>query len=341
MDCVFIWKRRIAQVRLLVDCGDRKRYDFSVMFEKLFARSGLSLDRLRTFLEIVTARGISAAAKGDSNRQSQYSRQLKELEQYLGCELLKRGRGPVKLTEAGRQLRQILTHTFGAFDELRAACAKEPIELRLGAGESLIQWFLLPHLGELTGGPLPLTLTLQNLRTEEILAGLREGNLDFGIVTRLEPDAGVGKLALGRLEYRLAVPKRLVSAKRKLRAPSDILDGLPLAMLEGSPSTRDTLEGEARKRKLTLNVRLRLSSYPQLVQAVRCLQLAAILPTLAAESLPTNEIQLCRLPVLDGLARDISLVWDEKAADLRPCLTRYGKRIGGLLRTGPAFAGGR
>ena len=63
------------------------------MFEHLFANSGLSLERLRTFREIVTAGGITAAAGDDSNRQSQYSRQLKELERYFGVELLKRGHG--------------------------------------------------------------------------------------------------------------------------------------------------------------------------------------------------------------------------------------------------------
>src|SRR5216117_2970802 len=40
------------------------------MFEKLFAQSGLSLERLKTFREIVAAGGITAAAGDDSNRQA-------------------------------------------------------------------------------------------------------------------------------------------------------------------------------------------------------------------------------------------------------------------------------
>jgi DNA-binding transcriptional LysR family regulator len=309
------------------------------MFEKLFAQSGLSLDRLRSFLEIVAAGGISAAARGDSNRQSQYSRQLKELEQFFGCQLLHRGRGPIKLTEAGRQLHQMVTHTFGAFDELRTICAQEPLVLRLGAGESLIHWFLLPRLGELTSGPSPLTLTLENLRTQEILSGLREGSLDFGIVTRLDADPTLAKSALGHLEYRLAVPSEMASSERTLRSALAVLDKLPLAMLEGSPTTWQALEREARKRKQTLNVRLRLSSYPQLVQAVRCLGLAAILPTLAAEWLDPDQVKLYRLPVLDALSREIALVWSAKAADLRPSIPRYAKCLTRLLRGPPAVSG--
>src|SRR5213083_1057629 len=99
------------------------------MFEKLFAQSGLSLERLKTFREIVVAGGITAAAGGDSNRQSQYSRQLKELERYFGVELLKRGRGPIELTEAGQRLHEIIGHALRALEEFRQTCATEPTQL--------------------------------------------------------------------------------------------------------------------------------------------------------------------------------------------------------------------
>src|SRR3954466_9034072 len=109
-------------------------YDRIVMFEKLFTQSGLSLDRLKTFAEIVNAGGISAAAQSDPNRQSQFSRQLKELERYFGIELVKRGRGPMQLTEPGRRLYQIVGHGFRALEEFRADCETMPIELAIGAG---------------------------------------------------------------------------------------------------------------------------------------------------------------------------------------------------------------
>jgi len=82
-------------------------------------------------------------ARDDSNRQSQYSRQLKELEKYFGAELLKRGHGPAELTDAGQRLYEIIGHTLSALDEFRLTCAGQPVELRIGAGESLIQWLLL------------------------------------------------------------------------------------------------------------------------------------------------------------------------------------------------------
>ena len=53
------------------------------MFEKLFSEGRLTFERLRTLVEIDHAGSISKAAPGDLNRQSQYSRQLKEIEVFF------------------------------------------------------------------------------------------------------------------------------------------------------------------------------------------------------------------------------------------------------------------
>ena len=101
--------RSIARRWRLVYGADHMHHDCEIMFEDLFAMSGLSLERLKSFADIVAAGGISAAAGDDSNRQSQFSRQLKELERYFGVELIKRGRGPMKLTPAGEQLHRVIS----------------------------------------------------------------------------------------------------------------------------------------------------------------------------------------------------------------------------------------
>ncbi len=60
------------------------------MFEQLFAKRGLSLDRLRVLCEVADAGGIARAARNDPTRQSQFSRQLKELEDFFEVELTRR-----------------------------------------------------------------------------------------------------------------------------------------------------------------------------------------------------------------------------------------------------------
>ncbi|MFZ2642100.1 MAG: LysR family transcriptional regulator [Verrucomicrobiia bacterium] len=302
------------------------------MFEKLFAHSGLSLDRLRAFAEIVKAGGITAAARDDSNRQSQLSRQLKELERYFGAELIRRGRGPMKLTEAGQRLFRIIGHAFGAFEEFREACTDQPVELVIGAGESLIQWLLLPRLRQLTAGQPRINMTLENLRTDEIILKLADGNIDFGVVSRLKRNHQLASVPLGRFDYALFLPPGLAATGRRLRFPSQILSGLPLATLEGSPAIRQALEEEAHKRQIKLDVRLRLSSYPQLAQAMRHLNVAAIMPTLAAQSLSADSFRLLHLPFLDALSRRICLAWNKSLVEVRPAIERYSGLLAAILR---------
>lgn len=101
-------------------------------------------------------------------------------------------------------------------------------------------------------------------------------------------------LPLGRFDYGLFVPPKLLPEKRPRKHLSQVLHGLPLASLEGSPAIREALEDEARKCCLTLNVCYRFNSYPQLAQAVQAMNVAAIMPTLATLSLPSGSYQRIR-----------------------------------------------
>ena len=69
------------------------------MYEALFARSGLSLERLRSLIQVADAGGISRAVGDDPARQSLVSRQLKELEEFFEVELTRRDGKRLALTE--------------------------------------------------------------------------------------------------------------------------------------------------------------------------------------------------------------------------------------------------
>jgi DNA-binding transcriptional LysR family regulator len=302
------------------------------MFENLFANSGLSLERLKTFRDIVSAGGITAAARDDSNRQSQYSRQLKELEKYFGVELLKRGHGPAELTDAGQRLYEIIGHTLSALDEFRLVCAGQPLELKIGAGESLIQWLLLPRLSGLSAAHPRLTVTFLNLKTDEILKRLVDGALDFGVVSRFEPHRALTSAPLGKIEFRLFVPARLLPANERLKLSSEILGQIPLAMLDGSPGIREAIEQEAQRVNAKLNVRLRFSSYPQLAQAVSSLEVAAILPRLAEPAFEGKAVRSIALSFLNPLSRQVGLVWNRRVAEVRPAVAKYSRLLPPVFR---------
>ncbi len=286
--------------------------------------SGLSMERLKSFADIVAARGISAAANDDSNSQSQLSRQLKELERYFGVELIKRGRGPMKLTAHGQQLQRVINHTFGSLQEFQRDCANRPVELSIGAGESLIQWMLLPRLQRFVAGHPRVTLSFHNLRTYDTLDQLADGSLDFGVVTRTNSLRSLDTAPLGNLEFALFIPNELIPRDRGTDA-FKLIERVPLAVLTGSDTIRHALEESMQQRKLQLDIRLRLSSYPQLVSAVQNLKMAAVMPTLAASSFPRDRVRVMRLPFLEKLSRRVSLVWNRKSSEIRPAIPLYAE----------------
>lgn len=81
---------------------------------KLPSLAGLSIERLKTFCLVAVEGSIVAAARDDATRQSQYSRQIKELEEAVGDKLFLRQGKKLLLTNAGRKLLLITEGYFGA-----------------------------------------------------------------------------------------------------------------------------------------------------------------------------------------------------------------------------------
>jgi len=125
------------------------------MFDQLFSRGGLSIERMRGFLEMAEAGSIARAAPGDPVRQSLISRQIRELEEFFGAELtVRRGRG-LELTAEGRRLAALARAQFLALDEFRREHAGEPRSFLVSAGASTLGWVVapaLPRLAELFSG---------------------------------------------------------------------------------------------------------------------------------------------------------------------------------------------
>ena len=146
------------------------------VYKDLFSKAGLSLERLKTFIEVVEARGFTAAAKGDPTRQSQYSRQIRELETYFGVELLVRGRGRFALTPPGEALLGLARSHLAGLDDLRRTCADAPVEVRVAAGESLLQWLVVPRLALLRKARPNHIWLLKNRRSGEVVADIKGGS---------------------------------------------------------------------------------------------------------------------------------------------------------------------
>lgn len=282
------------------------------MFESLFSHRGLSLDRLRVLVEIADAGSIAKAAGPDTTRQSQYSRQLKELESFVGVELAQRDGKNLKVSAAGRRLAAVAREHLIALEEFVCSARHVQPALRAGAGDSLIQWLLLPRLGREV---LSFQVHLSNLTSEEIATRILDSRLDLGLIRKDRIPAGVRHERIGVLKYALFVPAQVAptagSAAAFFKAAG------PFAALDASSEITRRLCARKDTARFLANALVVCDSFTQAFAAVQTERFAAILPTLVESQLPAERFRKFEWSPLDTLKREIHLVWHPRLLRIR------------------------
>ena len=185
------------------------------MFAKLFAESGLSLDRLRALLEVSAAGSIVKAAGGDPVRQSQYSRQIKELEDFFRINLIERHGKGIRLTSNGKELARISRFFLLGLSNFQRGCLTEVQTFRIGASATFVDQFLLPVLSDapsLKAGP---RYAVEIAGDDEIERRLHDLTLDFGVVTTPTLSRPLQLTELGTWRLNLWVPPRIFRTERE------------------------------------------------------------------------------------------------------------------------------
>jgi DNA-binding transcriptional LysR family regulator len=289
------------------------------------ALAGISVDRLQTLCAVVEAGTIVLAAGPDPNRQSQFSRQLKELEKALGTPLFDRHGKTMQPNATGRRV-ALAAHTFfGALDDVMNVAVSRAETVRLGAGEAVLRWFIMPHLGELMAGDPPLRFDVLSLTTDLALREVRSGNVDLVIMRTDSVTDDVQSEAIKTLQYVLAVPRTLLRS----REGAEVFEGrpLPFAELAGDGVFAKSVTRTAVTLGLNLRPILQAQTFSLLVSAVESGTAAAFLPDVAARSLPEERFAIVSGEGMGALNRSLSLVWNPKVAESRSSVRRAIARL--------------
>lgn len=142
--------------------------------------------------------------------QPTLSTQIKKLERELGVELVERNPRRVMLTAAGEQVaaraRVMLLEAETIRGIARQAADPEAGRVRVGLFPTLGP-YLLPHVVPVLHARYPrLELLLVEEKTDEVLARLRDGRLDAGVLALPVPDDGFESRVLFEEDFVLAVP---------------------------------------------------------------------------------------------------------------------------------------
>src|SRR5262249_3944047 len=109
---------------------------------------------------------------------------------------------------------------FISLDDFQRSCGEASLDVSIGAGDSLLQWVLLPHLRKIqeklkNNGLRNVRFTLRNLKNEEIEEQLAELKLDLGLLRESAVPAKHKKERILQVEFAIFVPRSLLSGRSK------------------------------------------------------------------------------------------------------------------------------
>lgn len=295
------------------------------MYPRLFSRSGLSLERLRTFLEVTEAGSMAKAADGDVVRQSQFSRQIKELEEHFQRKFTERSGRNVILNAEGREFAALVRQIMGSLEAWHSTEGQTTEEsVILGGGDSFLRGVVIPRLA-LVRERLPNTvLELRNLRSTEIAEGLDDGRLDLGIIEESDRRAGLGGIKLGRIGYQLLCfdPQADLTSWQAALA-------LPFVALEGARHLEAAMGELATKAGIRIAPAVRCASWHAVADCLPVLRGCALVPSIVT---PPAGCRVLPTPKLKLPQRSLWLAWNERRGDLRKNSARWRGVLGDVMR---------
>src|SRR5689334_9753195 len=293
------------------------------MFAKLFAESGLSLDRLKALLEVGVAGSIVKAACGDPVRQSQYSRQIKELEDFFRTRLIEREGKGTRLTGNGKELARISRFFMLGLSNFQRGCLAEEQRFRIGASGTFVHQFLLPALARKSAREGNAICMTESACNEEIETGLHDLTFDFGIVTNALLSRPLQTRILGMWKLELWVPKGLgLNAAKANEAFHQ--QQLPLALARKELDGLGAIPSD-------YEACLTCDTFLDALTATSSQAFGSLLPNFLAPGRTSKSFIRVNVPEIDSLEFRFYLAWNPRLLRLNPHATRTRDWLGEAL----------
>ncbi len=151
----------------------------------------MELRHLRYFVAVAEALNFTKASARLRVAQPALSRQMTDLEDEIGVDLMKRSPRGVTLTAEGKlfldEVRELLKRADESVEKVRALARGEYGELHVGYAPSPTVEILPPALAAFQKAVPRVKVLLHDLASDELIAGLQNGTLELAIMV---PPAG-------------------------------------------------------------------------------------------------------------------------------------------------------
>lgn len=273
----------------------------------------LSTRQLRYFDALARHGNFGRAAAECAVTQPALSMQIRDMEAYLGIDLVERARNGVRLTPAGEEAAARARAVLAAISDMeRAIRARGRLlegRLRLGVIPSVAPYLLPRLLPEVSRHHPGLELALRETQTDQLVEELANGSLDLLVLSLPVEHPALESMPLFEDAFLLAVPEHSrypldAFASASQLAPEDLL------LLEDGHCFRDQalqVCGAMDQRRLR---RFGATSLSTLVQLVANEQGITLLPEMyvRSEGGSIPRVRLLHFPAPEP-RRTIGLVW--------------------------------
>lgn len=255
----------------------------------------INLEYYKIFYFVTKHGSFTGAAEELCISQPAVSQGMKLLESSLGSSLFIRTPKGVKLTPEGEVL---YTYIARGYENILLGETKfkkmidlENGEIRIGASDMTLQYYLLSYLEEFHLKYPGIKVTVTNAPTPETLEYLYEGKIDFGIVSspfRGKPDVTITEVK--KVKDVFVAGSRFKYLEGKTLSFSD-LEKLPIVCLEGITSTRSYVDEILKNNGVVLKPEFELATSDMIVQfTLRNLGIGSVVRNFAEKYLETGEL---------------------------------------------------
>ena len=252
-----------------------------------------NLEYYKVFYYVAKYGSVTKAANELAISQPAVSQALKQLGRNLGVSLFHRAARGIRLTGEGQIL---YTYVAEGYEQIELGVQKvrqmqnmELGEIRIGASDMTLQFYLLPYLEKFHEQYPNIKVVVTNAPTPETLHFLKEGRIDFGIVSTpfsALPDMSV--IPVREIEDVFVAGRRFISYKNKTLDFQE-LEELPLIFLENNTSTRKYMDEFLAKNGAKVQPEFELATSDMIVQfAKRNLGVGCVMRDFAKEYLESG-----------------------------------------------------
>lgn len=255
----------------------------------------VNLEYYKVFYFVAKKGSFTIAAKELSVSQSAVSQSVKQLEDILKTSLFQRTTKGVRLTKEGEVLFQAVEKGYEQIvageKRLAQMLNMELGEIRIGASDMTLRFYLLPFLEEFHERFPNIKVTVTNGPTPETLRLLKEGKIDFGVVsTPFEGVTDIETVEVMEIRDTFVAGRKFIPYKNRMLDLKD-LEKLPLIFLEGTTSTRTYMDHFLRKNGVKVNPEFELATSDMIVQfAIRSLGVGCVVRKFAKEQLEEGKL---------------------------------------------------